>query len=187
MLSVSLCRTFNRVAVHKNRKKTCYCHFCNVSTHSEHVPCEAMVSKNLIHPNVHARAWVSEVFCTVWTRDGLANVLVQSPTRCGSSVSTYISLVWGKLRPCGWWRWKEGYFWMLDIKFQHPKTKAFVWQAYKWVCLFWTNPMQSSASMPPGVKLFSEAQKSCAKQTTLSRRLGSSWRWEEASDMFLPI
>ena len=34
----------------KMTQKTFYCHFCNVSKHSEHAPCEATVSKNLIHP-----------------------------------------------------------------------------------------------------------------------------------------
>ena len=66
MLSVSLCGTFNRVAVHENKTKTFYCHFCNVSTHSEHAPCKATVSENLIHPLAHAAFCVS-----VWQGNGL--------------------------------------------------------------------------------------------------------------------
>ena len=66
MLSVSLCGTFNRVAVHENKTKTFYCHFCNVSTHSEHAPWKATVSENLIHPLAHAAFCVS-----VWQGNGL--------------------------------------------------------------------------------------------------------------------
>ena len=36
----------------RTKRKTFYCHFCNVLIYSEHAPCEATVSKNLIHPSV---------------------------------------------------------------------------------------------------------------------------------------
>ena len=52
---------------------------------------------------------------------------IQSPTRFGAGVSTLISSVWWKLRPCSRWHWKEGYSWMQETKFlfQRPKMKTF--------------------------------------------------------------
>ena len=56
--------------------------------------------------------------CNIYT-------ILQSPTGIGAGLSMYISLVWGKLRPCSRWRWKEGYFWLQEMKFKRHKTKTF--------------------------------------------------------------
>ena len=57
-----------------------YCHICNVSTHSEHAPCEAMVSKNLIHPNMYVKSSFSRKKKT-WRTFGEQGCFIVEPRR----------------------------------------------------------------------------------------------------------